>query len=120
MIIPGNPAIAVCDGCGIEGEAYEARNPKTGTLTAGFLPKDWKFDRVSDGAGGGEDVHRCGECAAGAVDPFGERREAFEARLDHLGPGLVTDISISLGIPVGIGRRWAAEWQAKQRERTAA
>lgn len=115
MIIAGNPAIAVCDGCGVEGEAYEARNPRTGTLTAAFLPKGWKLDRVE-----GEDVHRCADCAAGAVDPFGERREAFEARLDHLGPGLVTDISISLGVPVGIGRRWAAEWQAKQQQRRAA
>jgi len=107
VIVPGNPTIAVCDGCGTEGEAYEARNPRTGTLTAAYLPRGWRFDRTA-----GEDVHRCAPCAAGAVDPFGERRAAFEARLDHLGPGLAADIAHSLGVPIGIGRRWAAAWQA--------
>lgn len=110
MIRRGEMAVAVCDGCGEEGEAYEARNPRTGTLSWGFLPSGWKYDRIE-----GEDVHRCAECAAGAVDPFGERREAFEARLEQLGGGLVADISMSLSIPDGIGRRWAAEWAAKTR-----
>ncbi|MHA3791475.1 hypothetical protein [Sphingomonas sp. YL-JM2C] len=120
MIITGNPTMAECDGCGEREEAEEARNPRTGTLSWGFLPAGWKYDRVPDGEGGGEDVHRCATCAAGAVDPFGDRRAAFVARLDHLGAGLAADISVSLGVPIGIGRRWAAEWQAKQQERSAA
>ena len=110
MIRASVPAVAVCDGCGDEGEPFEARNLRTGALTAAYLPVGWKYDRVD-----GEDVHRCGLCAAGAVDPFGERREAFEARLDHLGTGLVADIAHSLGVPIGIGRRWAAEWEQQQR-----
>lgn len=89
MIISGEQAVAQCDGCGAEAEAYEARNPKTGALSAAFLPAGWKFNRVPDGVGGVEDVHRCAACAEAAVDPFGDRREAFEARLDGDRGGLL-------------------------------
>lgn len=115
MIINSIPAIAECDGCGARDEAIEERNRKTQALTWAALPLGWKWDRVE-----GEDVHRCAECAAGAVDPFGDRRAAFAARLEDLGMGLVADISVSLGVPIGIGRAWAAEWQSKERERAAA
>lgn len=110
MIVIGTPTMAQCDGCGEEAEAEEARNPRTGTLSWAFLPMGWKLDRIE-----GEEVHRCGSCVEGAVDPFGDRRAAFEARMEHLGPGLTADIAVSLGVPIGIGRRWAAEYQAKQR-----
>lgn len=111
MIRRGEPAVAVCDSCGEEADAVETRNQKTGALTAAFLPEGWKFDVVD-----GEHVHRCATCFAAAVAPFEDRREAFEARLDHLGKGLIVDIAESLGVPIGIGRRWAAEWENQQRK----
>lgn len=115
MIINAIPAIAECDGCGARDEAIEERNRKTQALTWAALPKGWRLDRVE-----GEEVHRCGDCVAAAVEPFGDRREAFAARLEDLGMGLVADISVSVGVPIGIGRSWAAAWQSKERERAAA
>lgn len=109
MIRPGNPAMAVCDDCGDEAEAHEERNRRTGTLTAGFLPKGWKVDRVE-----GEPVHRCPLCVASSEEPFGDRREAFEARLDQLGTALLADIALSLGLPFALAQRWAGEWRSAQ------
>ena len=111
MILNGHPSKAICDGCGAEGEPFEARNRKTGALTAAFLPRGWKYDRID-----GEDVHRCAGCVASDAEAFGDRREAFEARLENFGIGMVADIAASLGVPAGIGRRWAAEWDSTQRK----
>lgn len=109
MIRLGFPSIAVCDACGAEAEAIEQRNPRTDALSRADLPKGWKFDVLD-----GEHIHRCGLCFAAAVEPFADRRAAFEARLDHLGTGLTVDIAASLGVPVGLGRRWAGEWKSRQ------
>lgn len=109
MIRLGTPTIAECDSCGVEAEAVEARNPRTDTVSWGFLPAGWKFDLID-----GDHVHRCGACFAAAVAPFADRRAAFEARLDHLGRGLLVDIAHSLGVPLGIARRWTAEWVVAQ------
>lgn len=108
MIRTGHPSIAICDSCGLEGEVVEARNPKRGTLTAAFLPKAWRLDRI-----GTDIIHRCGECVAASERPFEDRRDAFEARLEQLGTALTVDIASSLGVPLSLGRRWAAEWQAR-------
>jgi hypothetical protein len=109
MIRAGDPAVAICDSCGEEAEAVETRNRKTGALTAAFLPKGWKLDRVE-----GEVIHRCGACVAAAEKPFEDRREAFDARLDQLGTSLLADIALSLGVPIALARRWAGEWRLAQ------
>ncbi len=109
ILADGHSVIAQCDGCGAVDEAVETRNRRTGSLTAAFLPKGWKFDVLD-----GEHIHRCGLCFAVAVEPFADRRAAFEARLDHLGAGLTVDIAVSLGVPIGLGRRWAGEWRSRQ------
>jgi hypothetical protein len=100
--------MAICDGCGASGEAEECRSPR-GTLSWAFLPLGWSL--VGRDAPG---VHLCGACVASSVEPFGDRREAFEARFEQLGPGLVADIAASLGLPGDIARRWAGEFREKQ------
>lgn len=109
MIRRGDPAIAVCDSCGDEAEAVETRNPRTGALTAAFLPEGWQLDRID-----GDHVHRCTLCVEASVKPFEDRRDAFDARLDQLGAGLTADIAASLGVPIALGRRWAGEWRSRQ------
>ena len=109
IIAHGHSAIAQCDSCGDRAEAHEERNRKTGALTAAFLPAGWQLEKVE-----GEPVHRCAECVAASEQPFADRREAFEARLEQLGAGLTVDIAKSLGVPIALGRRWADEWRSGQ------
>lgn len=109
ILADGHGCRIECDSCGAVGEGIDARNPRSGTLTAAFLPMGWAFDVVE-----GEHVHRCGTCVAAAVEPFADRREAFEARLEQLGTALTVDISASLGVPIALGRRWAGEWRNRQ------
>lgn len=110
MILHGFPCIARCDGCGVEGETVEHRNSRSGTLSRADLPFGWQLVVV-----GREHRHVCPECQGADGEPYGDRREAFDARLDHHGTSLLPVIAESLGLPIEIARRWAAEWSAAQR-----
>lgn len=109
MIIAGDPSMAECDSCGDRAEAIEVRKPKTGALSAAFLPEGWTLDKIER-----EIFHRCPACSAASVQPFADRRDAFDARLDHHGTSLLPVIAAGLGLPESLARRWAAEWQADQ------
>lgn len=110
MIRNSTPAVAVCDSCGDEAEAIEVRKPRTGVLSAAYLPEHW----LRIGAGRDE-LHLCGDCVSTPGGPFGDRREAFDARLDHHGPAMLAPIAASLGLPDSIAALWCAEWQKQQR-----
>lgn len=110
MIERGKISIAICDnGCGAEGETDDVRN-RHGGITQSHLPAGWKFLRIA-----GEDLHLCPSCVPVDGDLFADRREAFEARYADFGCGLLPEICISLGMPIAIGRQWAAEIDKQQR-----
>ncbi len=111
MIRNDTPSIAICDACGDEGETIETRNHKSGALTAAFLPEHWQTFRVDR-----ELLHICGACVPANGDLFGDRRDAFDARLDHLGPAMLAPIAASLGLPDSIAARWCAAWKEQQRK----
>lgn len=118
IIADGHIAMAECDSCGDRAEAIEVRKPKTGALSAAFLPEGWTLDRIPgslSGAGAPEIFHRCAACTAASAEPFADRREAFDARLDHHGTNLLPMIAASLSLPESLARRWAAEWEQQQR-----
>ncbi|KKC24885.1 hypothetical protein [Sphingomonas sp. SRS2] len=111
MIFHGFPCIARCDGCGAEGETIEHRNARSGALSRADLPIGWKL--VPSGR---DKLHVCPDCIGPDGEPFGDRREAFDARLDHHGTSLLPVIAESVGVPIEIARLWARAWETQQRK----